>query len=171
MLCCNCKKNEAVRKVKGQRNGQTVEENYCFACYHTLFSSVKKEEKVLLCPYCGTTVEEFKEKKLLGCANCYITLKDSISPSISRMQQGQKVHKGKSPTIEQESLETGLSPTFETATDEQILKTRIDRQCRELLLIIEKLKSEGKYEQAKSYADKCSLMQSQAALEEDFIWQ
>ena len=169
MLCCNCKKNEAVKKIKQLKNGKIVEENYCFACYHAVCSSTKKEEQVLSCSYCGTTIDEFKQKKLVGCANCYTTLKDSIAPSISRMQ-GAKSHKGKFPTIEQELIDVE-PPSFETAEEEQIIKTRINRQCRELLLIIEKLKAEGKYEQAKSYADKCSLMQSQTALEEDFIWQ
>ncbi len=173
MLCCNCKKNEAVRKYKQIKNGVAREENYCFECYQRLFlsSEIEKAEGGALsaCPYCGTTEEEFRLRKLVGCVHCYQTLK-AVAPVITRMQ-GKKTHKGKYPSVETENMELFQdSLTFETATEEQIEKTRLERQCRELTMIIKKLKSEGEYEKAKGYADKLSLMRSQGNIEADFVW-
>ncbi len=168
MLCCHCQKNEAVRKYRKIKEGKVVEENYCFECYHHFFSSQQVEvstEEKKACPYCGTTETEFHLKKLVGCANCYYYLKDAVVPVMHKMQ-GKKTHKGKFPTLEGD----GEIATFEGASEEEILKTRIERQGRELALIIEKLKSEGCYKQAKGYADKFSLMQSQGRIEEDFVW-
>ncbi len=143
-----------------------MEEHYCFECYQQLsFPSSKKRNA---CPYCDTTAEEFQATKLVGCAYCYQTLKDVVYPVMQKMQ-GKKTHKGKFPTLETENDEETLGATFENATEEEILNTRIERQGRELSLIIKKLKAEGKYEQAKDYADKFSRMKSQNKIEEDFV--
>ena len=173
MLCYQCKQNESVRKYKQIKNGIAQEHNYCFDCYQKLLLSLQsensEENELSACPYCGTTEEEFRKSKLVGCVHCYQTLK-SVSSVITRMQ-GKKAHQGKYPSIETESLETFQeSVTFEMATEEQIEKTRLLRQCRELTMIIEKLKSEGEYEKAKGYADKLSLMRSRGGIEADFVW-
>ena len=82
--------------------------------------------------------------------------------------QGKKTHKGKFPTLQTDT--DNFNATFEEASEDEILKTRIERQSRELSLIIEKLIGEGNYKQAKDYADKLSQMKSENRIEEDFIW-
>ena len=49
-------------------------------------------------------------------------------------------------------------------------QARYEKQCNELELIINKLKAEGNYADAKGYADKLSVMKSKQAVEEEFVW-
>ena len=47
---------------------------------------------------------------------------------------------------------------------------RLERQCNELTLIIQKLQKEGKLAAAKEYAYKLSTMKSKLEIEEEFVW-
>ena len=174
MLCCRCKQNEAVKTYKLVKYGQKTEEELCLACYNRLALQSQEngaESGVALsaCPYCGTTEAEIRSKKIVGCANCYKTLQKVVQPLLVKMQ-GKEKHKGKFPIVRNMDDGQEETLTFENALEEQIIASRVERQSRELTAIIEKLKLEKNYKDAKGYADKLSRMNGKASVEEDFVW-
>ncbi|MGG7079617.1 UvrB/UvrC motif-containing protein [Clostridium sardiniense] len=125
MLCERCNKNEAkihlIKSINGDKTGVWLCDN-CAKIFGEL-SIVKssdgkglsfnkiinsllenfplKDEKVtnLVCKACGTTYEEVKEKRILGCNKCYYYFKDNLIPVIKR-NQGNIEHIGKIPKRE-----------------------------------------------------------------------
>jgi len=165
MLCYQCKKNEATKVYELVKSGKREKRSYCLECYLRMFVNEDTAEggiTLSACPYCGTSIEEVREQKYVGCAYCYQMMAEDIEPIISKMQRALKPHIGKSPTIdvEEEELEE-VDP---------LVLTRCKRQCYELTLIIQKLTAEGNFADAKNYADKLSRMRSKMAIEEDFVW-
>ena len=86
--------------------------------------------------------------------------------------QGEKAHRGKTPPLDGDygdpyDYEDTVGAEYRAKA---IAQARYERQCRELTIIIEKLKAEGNFEDAKSYAEKLAAIKSRAAIEEDFVW-
>lgn len=167
MRCSCCGQNQAVKTYEEIKNGKKAVEYYCLECYHKLFLDAKTTERETLtaCPYCGMTAAEFRSGKLVGCGYCYRTMGDTVLPAVTKMQ-GEKSHRGKTPPLLEEDKQT-LGSMQSTLDIEQ---ARYERQCNELELIINKLKAEGNYADAKGYADKLSVMKSKQAVEEEFVW-
>ena len=171
MLCCHCKENQATKTYEQVKNGVLETLPYCFDCYQRLFinaSDLSDGVALSVCPFCGTQAEEARKKKLVGCAYCYQTLYETLRVDIVKMQ-GEQAHCGKRPPVE------GRDPLKESTEEERrdlkrIADAKYKRQCRELALIIEKLKKEKDFNAAKDYADKLSRMKSKAEIEEDFVW-
>lgn len=91
-------------------------------------------------------------------------------PSVIKMQGQKRAHCGKTPPLEMdEAFEEGFEFDSEFKA-QKIAQARLERQCNELNLIIKKLQDEGDFAQAKEYADKLSRMKSNAAVEEEFVW-
>ena len=84
MVCQCCKKNDAtnIYKRTDPISGKVSEEKYCMECYYRISEERKRE----ICSNCGTTVKEFKEKRLVGCAVCYESFRDEIMRSVVKMQ-------------------------------------------------------------------------------------
>ncbi|ABS20449.1 UvrB/UvrC motif-containing protein [Bacillus cytotoxicus] len=53
--------------------------------------------KVLRCPECKMTYEQFAKVGRLGCSSCYETFKDQIKPMLKRLHGGHTNHSGKVP--------------------------------------------------------------------------
>ncbi len=168
--CQCCKKNQAVRSYEGDKSN-AKREFYCLECYSKLFLDGIDGESLTSCPYCGTTLAEAKASKIVGCAHCYRAMSEGLVPLVQKMQ-GSRAHQGKTPPMDSEfgSLVDFSSGMSEEARALAVAKTRYQRQCRELEIIIEKLTAEGNVEGAKSYKEKLSTMQSQERIEEDFVW-
>lgn len=49
------------------------------------------------CPTCGLRFSEFRQKGLLGCADCYSAFEQQLAPLIERAQEGSAAHVGKVP--------------------------------------------------------------------------
>ncbi|MBQ8283980.1 MAG: hypothetical protein IJX75_02685 [Clostridia bacterium] len=171
MLCCNCKENQATKTYEQVKNGKLETQPYCFDCYQRLFINASDSSDgvaLLICPYCGITADDVRTKKLVGCAYCYRTLKETLLSEILKMQ-GEQAHCGKRPPVEGQDVLH--EPTEEEQRDaKRIAEAKYKRQYRELTLIIEKLKEEKKFDAAKGYADKLSRMKSKKEIEEDFVW-
>ena len=151
MLCGNCKKNQATKTYEQIKKGKKVVEYYCLDCYHQLFIDTESQtgkEEASACPYCGTTAEEVKKRKLVGCARCYETLSNVLYPIVSKMQGG-AAHTGKKP----------FGGELE----------RIARRCYELKAIAEKLRKEKDFEGEKACLKRLHALQTGYA-EEDFVW-
>ena len=170
MRCGCCGQNQAVKTYEETRNGKKTIEYYCLECYHKLFLDAEERELVALdaCPYCGMTATEFRSGKLVGCAYCYRTMGDTVLPAVKKMQ-GEKSHRGKTPPLfDDDEGRQEREGTMAAALEMQ--QARYEKQCNELELIINKLKAEGNYADAKGYADKLSVMKSKQAVEEEFVW-
>ncbi len=163
MLCDQCKKNEATKVYELVKNGAKKTQNYCLECYIRLYGKeAEGEETLSACPYCGATLDEAREDKLVGCAYCYRVFSEQLQPMISKMQRSTKAHVGKRPTEDMPQMnEGGMRPTK---------SARYARQRHELTLIIKKLTAERDFDGAKSYADKFSRMSDESKFEEDFVW-
>ena len=172
MACCHCKRNDATTSYEEIKKGRKTTSYYCLQCYQKLFLDLRATEdgNSSVCPYCGASMEEFRKSKLVGCAYCYRTMQAELMPSIVKMQGQKRAHCGKTPPLEmdeafEESFE--FDPEFKA---QKIAQARLERQCNELNLIIKKLQDEGDFAQAKEYADKLSRMKTNAAVEEEFVW-
>ena len=173
MRCCYCRNNEATKTYEQIKNNKKVVEYYCMDCYDKLFLGaelVDEASALSVCPKCGMTIEEFRAKKIVGCAYCYRSMRAGITPTIVKMQ-GEKSHRGKTPPIEfgGEFITMGVEVPEEIRV-QTIARDRFERQCNELEIIIAKLQKENNYEDAKSYADKLSSMRSNGKVEEEFVW-
>lgn len=171
-ICQCCKKNHAARIYEADKKDPSKREFYCLECYSRLFLEENGGEggSLSVCPYCGMTVEEARLGKLVGCAHCYQTMQAGVFPMIENMQ-GLRAHRGKTPPLEGEfggfQSDNALGEEYRAKA---IAQARFERQCRELEIIIEKLKSEEDFDGAKNYAEKLAAMKSRSAIEEDFVW-
>ena len=181
MRCFHCKENQATKTYEKIKGGRKLTEFYCLSCYEKLLlqdeALAKKIETEThstdTCPYCGITLEEVVEKKLVGCAYCYKMMQDGIEPLIIKMQ-GKESHRGKSPvldSIEEENLaKIDKRDLSDAEMEEALQRTRLRRQCYELEVVLKKLQSDGDFEGAEGYADKLSRMRGNARIEEEFVW-
>ena len=172
-LCQSCKKRHIARTYteKG-KNGSSVE-FYCLDCYSRLFLDEVDFafDSASVCPYCGMTAKEAQAGKLVGCAHCYQTLQATVYPMVYKMQ-GKKGHKGKTPHLDTAfydpyDFEDSVGAEYRAKA---MAQARYEKQCRELEIIIKKLKAEGDFEDAKSYEEKLTAMKNRSAIEEDFVW-
>lgn len=144
MLCDKCKKNQAIRTYEQTRNGRVERVRYCLQCDPAMWEGDA-------CPYCGTTVAEFKKTKLVGCAKCYQTLARDIAPVVERMQcviGTTGCHKGKVAYHNKQE--------------------RIKQRCMELSTLAEQRYSENDDRGAGVYEERIDMLR--AGLEEDFVW-
>ncbi len=162
-LCQHCKIRHAARSYADPKTPQK-REFYCLECYSRLFIDEEGADEPT-CAFCGTTLAEAQKTKIVGCAHCYTTMQTGLTPMIRNMQGG-RAHAGKTPPIEGYSEPSSLGQYRQR----EIERARFERQCRELEIIIEKLKAEEKFEDAKGYAEKLAAMKNRLAIEEDFVW-
>lgn len=53
--------------------------------------------KVLRCPTCNMTYQQFAKMGRFGCSSCYETFKDQLQPMLKRLHGGHTHHCGKIP--------------------------------------------------------------------------
>lgn len=94
--------------------------------------SVLTESSV--CPFCGMRLSEFMRNGKAGCAKCYTTFKNSLSPTLQKLH-GNTKHAGKTPV------------------GRTIHKTKADRKA-ELESLLARAVEEQEYEKAAEYRDK-----------------
>ena len=149
MLCGKCKKNQATKSYERIKDGKKEVEYYCLDCYHASFvDSGDEENSPIACPYCGTSAETIKKRNLVGCAECYTTMR-AVLFSIVKKMQGGRVHTGKTPVGDE--------------------RDRVRRRCGELKQIIDKLNSEGNFDEARAYTERLTELQK-GAEKEDYVW-
>lgn len=172
MRCECCEQNEATKTYAKMKNGKRILGYYCMDCFSRLFIDTDETEagvSLSACPYCGMTLEEVRAGKLVGCAYCYRAMRSGILPMIVDMQ-GDGAHAGTKPPLSPEEDYETLEVFSEEERKEKLRNARVEKQCRELETIIEKLKSERNYEDAKDYAAKLSSMRERSDIEEEFVW-
>ena len=110
MFCDDCKKNPATVHINTIHNGIHTEKNLCQECaMKSGFMSflpfsfgdlvphaVLSEQDQIRCESCGMTLSEFKREGLVGCQECYRTLRVGTEPILRRVQKG-LLHTGRRP--------------------------------------------------------------------------
>jgi len=115
MKCDHCDKSATVRETT-VTNGAKVERNLCEACAiqlgvlpdtaaaatgsasQAVYVSVQGRPIASVCGVCGTTLSDFKQHGLLGCADCYKVFEPQLVPLLERAHEGGVAHRGKSPS-------------------------------------------------------------------------
>lgn len=121
MHCEVCKENEATIHLTEIVEGVRAEMHLCERCaaeqgiavnsnvpinelLSNLLSVQPSDEELfgpsdekLSCPHCGFTLDQFRRKAVLGCAQDYEVFEKSLLPLISKAHDGQTVHCGKIP--------------------------------------------------------------------------
>lgn len=125
MLCDRCNKNPATIHIVKIVNGVKQEMNLCESCARTegdlnfketrgvdeplyfqnLLSGIldymtnsvdENKTEGIVCPNCGMTYKEFKEKSEVGCEECYKVFSKKLAPMIKQVQKSDE-HIGKVP--------------------------------------------------------------------------
>lgn len=179
MRCFYCNKNEAVKSHAHTKNGERKRAYYCLACYEKLFLCVEEAEGErslsVVCPYCGTTLDEFNASKIVGCPYCYKTLRNSIMPTIVKMQGETFGHRGKKPLLSEEGELILGRERFATEEERdnfraEIVKTeRFSRQQREMEMLVEYLGGKDP-KREREYRDKLERMTRTGEVEEEIVW-
>lgn len=73
------------------------------------------------CPQCGFTLEQFREKPLLGCPNDYELFREDLDPILDKAQNEKKMHCGKVPS----KSSTGMKKQIELAGLRQKLEAAV----------------------------------------------
>lgn len=127
MICEKCRLREAVVQVTEHRNGTQTHHMYCLSCAKDLdiglnniftgdtsigrflssllaetVSKSEKGYKLVTCPSCKTSYEEFVKDSRFGCKDCYEVFGILIEDNIKQLQ-GTSEHKGKHPKIRKAS--------------------------------------------------------------------
>jgi hypothetical protein len=172
-----CNKNEATKSYERRVNGKRAQEYYCIECYEQLFldgEGLKTDPSLSACPYCGTTLAEFKASSLVGCPYCYRTLLSEIAPFIVRMQGDNCGHRGKRQplSLEDEALFSRATFVTEAERDEYrdmlAQKERFSRQNRELQALMTYSELDG--ERREEYRDKLERMKKTGKVEDEIVW-
>lgn len=179
MRCLYCNKNEATKTYEQVKKDKKKTEYYCLECYHKLFlcSEAEEDGKALsVCPYCGTSLAEYEETKLVGCAYCYRTMQFGLFPSVVKMQGSECGHRGKTPPLSPEDEEFLESKEFATIAElssyraDAAKRARIDRQCAEMEILSDYLREKKEYDGADGYEEKLQKMRAKSEVEEEFVW-
>lgn len=176
MRCIYCNKNEATKSYERIKNGKKKHEYYCLSCYERLFLHEQgaEEKSASSCPYCETTLKEFRLRKIVGCPYCYQTMSAGIMPVILKMQGDVCGHRGKRPPLAiEEEAEIGKengggSTDCDALREEAEQRERFSRQKREMEILIEFLETDK--ERQKEYEDKLKRMQRNGKIEEEIVW-
>jgi protein arginine kinase activator len=104
-MCDECGKNPANVHLTQIVNDETAVFHLCEACargkgIHISIGDgdqprgLNTREQQILCPECGLSLADFREKGWLGCAHCYRAFEKEIDELLMQVH-GARVHKGK----------------------------------------------------------------------------
>ena len=85
-----------------------------------MVGGLPQERRLLRCPSCGLSYEDFKKKGRLGCGKCYETFRRSLLPLLKKIHSA-TTHVGKTPA----SLEKRASSQLKTEELYQRLRRTI----------------------------------------------
>lgn len=176
MHCSYCNKNEATKSYERVKNGEKKREYYCLPCYEKLFISEDGSEETSLtaCPYCGTTLKEFRLRKIVGCPYCYQTMSAGILPSILKMQGDACGHRGKKPPLSVEDEMEFIKGDFTAFADRDNYRETLEqrerfaRQKREMEILVEF--HDENQDRRQEYVDKLKRMERSGKIEEEIVW-
>ncbi|MBM4764972.1 UvrB/UvrC motif-containing protein [Bacillus sp. B15-48] len=105
-----------------------------------------KQETILQCERCSMTFPQFVKVGRFGCANCYDTFREHLTPVSRRLHSGNSIHNGKIPqriggTLQLQKNITNLKQTL----NELIAKEEFEKavEVRDQIRSLEKRLAEG----------------------------
>ncbi len=157
MLCQSCGKHPANTHIKTIINGELTEHSLCAECaqkmgygnsffpsntfdqfFSSFFGKNALMENTLRCPVCGASLSDISDTGRVGCADCYKTFLNQLTPSIQRMH-GNTRHTGKTPMgaslrVVEQPDKTEEPPREKSQLEQyqEQLQTAIDEQNFEL---------------------------------------
>ena len=160
MICDKCGKNNATTHIRSVVNGVVTEKNLCGYCAATegynqltdnslagmlasMFGDVMESHlpsASVRCPVCGVSFSDIAETGKVGCAECYKSFYSELLPYLKRIHGGTK-HVGKIPNI---------APLVIKKDNDTI---------QDLRMMLNRLISEEKYEEAAVIRDKIKKME------------
>jgi len=116
MICDVCHKNKASVHLTEIINDKVVEMHICQICAQVKADELNKHlnisgflgsladmvgerprgRRILKCPTCGFSYEDFKKKGRLGCGECYVTFRNLLLPLLKKIHSA-TTHTGKAP--------------------------------------------------------------------------
>ena len=177
MRCCYCNKNEAVKSYERVENGVAQREYYCLACYEKQLQAEKAEsvQSLSVCPYCGTSLAEFRLSTIVGCPYCYATMREGLMPAVVTMQGEECQHKGKKPLLSEEGEAALKKEPFLTDKErdalyfELVKAERFARQKKQLETLVAYLGGANPKREAE-YKEKLERMTKTGEVEEEIVW-
>lgn len=122
MLCQHCQEREATIHMTQSVNGVVTKIDLCSQCankqhlnfmdnfgFSNLFSEFFGQKANLqevfdtVCPTCKGSLQRFRERKLVGCEDCYTTFEEQLEPIVIDVQ-GSVTHEGKIPSYADEKV-------------------------------------------------------------------
>ena len=176
-FCDHCHKNDAVMSYERKMDSAIEIEYYCLPCYEQLFvhvSEQKEKQNLSACPYCGTTVKQFRASKIVGCSYCYQTMYAEVADAIVKMQGDSCGHRGKRPPLSDEDEAIYVKRKFfddaerEACRVEMEQRERFVRQKNEMEKLIGFLS--GNKDRQQEYKDKLDRMERRGVIEEEIVW-
>jgi len=152
MYCQVCQKNEATIHLTEISDGVRSEMHLCEHCAQEEGIAVKSHlpinellanllstqpaneelfdgsEQEVVCPHCGSTLEQFSKKAVLGCPYDYEVFEKSLLPLIERAHNGKTIHCGKVPS----KTSTDTRKQVELLTLRQQLEAAVKNEDYEL---------------------------------------
>lgn len=116
MLCEKCRHNKATIHYTQIVNEKIFEYHLCEKCakdenissqlndfdIFSMLSPKKQENKNLSCPYCETSLAQFKRSSMVGCSKCYEVFSPFIDPMLKQLH-GTDMHPKKTYDSKKES--------------------------------------------------------------------
>lgn len=97
---------------------------------NNLFNTRSVPPVSLVCPRCGTTMEDYQRTSLVGCPVCYRFFRDQLAPSIRKVQFTLQ-HEGKFPTgTSQESWSRRRITMLRQDLSEAVLAENFERAAQ-----------------------------------------
>lgn len=98
-MCDECARDEGIGLGVGAPINELISKFVASQVAPSLGSEASKgsEAGAAACPGCGMTFAEFRNKQLLGCAECYEAFAEQLGPLIERAHDGAVAHVGKAP--------------------------------------------------------------------------
>lgn len=106
-ICEICEVNPATLHISQLEDGEATTHHYCEECaeeqglnfniqemHEDAPELTLEEEEILSCLKCGTSLKQFEEDRLAGCATCYTTFADAIQ-SFHDTYSGKSFYQGK----------------------------------------------------------------------------
>lgn len=189
MLCQNCGKNEANIKYTQVINGVKKEIALCEDCakklgldnigipdiamnFHSLLGDFFNDyventflpsfnNETVKCKKCGMTYDEFIEKGMFGCSECYETFSNPID-SLLKNLHGTSKHVGRHPELKQykkKENEIGIETKAKAEKEKKEARDNKEKSKKEELQIeLEKAIKEERYEDAAKIRDQLKEM-------------
>lgn len=164
MLCDECGKNPAIFSVTIASGGGVSNRHLCADCMkkmessltqgniHSFLSSImsmlspaQSESNQLKCAHCGLNYSDFERTGRLGCAGCYQSFQNELSPMLQRIH-GSSQHVGRTPAHLQQT-EPEVQPEEHILTQQELNAKRMEelRQKMDEAVAVENFEAAAQY--------------------------